>query len=194
MGKKQGLAEPLARWSEEEHPLRLHLLQGLPKGEKMELVLQKGTELGVKRFTPIFSQRTQRVKGGAKAARWEKIVQEAARQCRRPSLPSLDRPSSLVEALEKEKAPLKLMLWEEGSVPLSQVLPCEPPSAIAFLVGPEGGFSFEEAALAQEHGFLPVSLGPRILRSETAGFTLAAILQYLYGDLNSSPVPAAAPR
>ena len=74
------------------------------------------------------------------------------------------------------------MLWEEGSLPLSERLPKKAPVSVALLVGPEGGFSQREVALAEGAGFLPVSLGPRILRTETAGFAVTAILEYLYGD------------
>jgi 16S rRNA (uracil1498-N3)-methyltransferase len=75
------------------------------------------------------------------------------------------------------------MLWEEESRPLADVLPATPPRNTAILVGPEGGFSPAEAAAARRAGFLPVRVGPRIMRSETAGFAVAAILQYRYGDL-----------
>jgi 16S rRNA (uracil1498-N3)-methyltransferase len=75
------------------------------------------------------------------------------------------------------------MLWEEGSRPLTEALPAKAPGSVALLVGPEGGFSAEEAQDAAEAGFQPVHLGPRILRSETAGFAVTAILQYRYGDL-----------
>ena len=74
------------------------------------------------------------------------------------------------------------MLWEDGSRPLHSILPEQTPRDVAVLVGPEGGFSAEEAELARSNGFLTVNLGPRILRTETAGFAVSAVLQYLYGD------------
>lgn len=80
------------------------------------------------------------------------------------------------------------MLWEEGSQPLVEVLPGKSPDSLALLVGPEGGFTAEEARLATRAGFQPVHLGPRIMRSETAGFAVAAVLQYRYGDLGSDTI------
>jgi 16S rRNA (uracil1498-N3)-methyltransferase len=82
---------------------------------------------------------------------------------------------------------LKLMLWEEADTPLDQVLPAAPPAVISVLIGPEGGFSAAEAQAAQGAGFLPVRLGPRILRTETAGLAILSILQYVYGDFCSVP-------
>ncbi len=83
-------------------------------------------------------------------------------------------------------APLRLMLWESGAQTLPQVLPRQRPEAAALLIGPEGGFAADEAELARAHGFVPVLLGPRILRTETAGLAAATLLQYLYGDLTES--------
>ncbi|SDZ99811.1 16S rRNA (uracil1498-N3)-methyltransferase [Desulfuromusa kysingii] len=167
----------------------LTLIQGLPKGDKLELVLQKGTELGVNEFhlTPM-----ERSVGSLKSdrkqkrlERWQKIVQEAARQCRQYHLPQLTADTTLTNALSTVDADLKLLLWEESAVPLQQVLPQSLPQRIAVLVGPEGGISQREAEQAQEQGYQSVSLGPRILRTETAGLAIMAILQYLYGDLAS---------
>ena len=106
-----------------------------------------------------------------------------ARQCRRPRLPQLNEIQPLVKGLTDCHATLRLMLWEEENRPLAEALPKTPPHSVAILVGPEGGFSNAEAALARQHNFQPLRLGPRILRSETAGFSVASILQYLYGDL-----------
>ena len=187
LGRKSGEAEVLTRWHESETAFPVTLLQALPKGDKMELVLQKGTELGVCGFVPVIAERSVALpstgRAEARHERWERIVGEAARQSRRPSLPSLGAAQPLETALAAVTADLRLMLWEEGSRPLSAVLPAQPPESAAVLVGPEGGFSADEAALARRAGFVPVRIGPRILRTETAGFAVAAILQYLYGDL-----------
>lgn len=188
--KRHGVAHCLERWQESESALPLHLLQGSPKGDKLELVLQKGTELGITRFTPVLCGRSVagRGKGGdSRRQRWQKVVVEAARQCRRPVLPQLEAATGLDEALANCREPLRLMLWEEGARPLAEVLPAERPEAVAVLVGPEGGFSAAEAGKAAAAGFLPVHLGPRILRTETAGLAIASILQYLYGDLAQLP-------
>jgi 16S rRNA (uracil1498-N3)-methyltransferase len=117
-----------------------------------------------------------------KKLRWQRIVAEAARQSKRAVLPICDSPITLETALKGCHEELKLMLWEEESLPLADRLPEKTPVNAAILVGPEGGFSQEEADLARASGFLPVSLGPRILRTETAGFAVTAVLEYLYGD------------
>lgn len=112
---------------------------------------------------------------------------EAARQSGRTILPQVDAPGLLSQQLENCQAQLRLILWEEARLPLAAALPGTPLRDVAILVGPEGGLSREEVELASQFGFLPVSLGPRILRTETAGFAVAGILQYLYGDLGRDP-------
>ncbi len=188
LGKHAATALILKHWSEKETALPIQLIQSVPKGDKMDLILQKGTELGVTAFSPVMSERgvpqlaeDRRLK---RHQRWQKIVQEAARQCRRPLLPRLDEVQPLVRVLTDCDAKVRLMLWEDESLPLSSALPETPPSSVAILVGPEGGFSEKEANLARQHNFKPVRIGPRILRSETAGFAVASILQYQYGDLS----------
>lgn len=182
--KRAARLQVLERWRESESIWPLRLLQGLPKGEKMELILQKGVELGLAAFTPVTTSRSVPHKG--KEERWEKIVREAARQSRRPVLPRLDLLQPLAQALESTSEELRLLLWEEGSVPLAAALPATRPADGVLLVGPEGGFAGAEAELAVAHGFVPVSLGRRILRTETAGFAVAAILQHRYGDLGAA--------
>lgn len=199
LGRKSGEALVLRRWQESEAVLPIQLLQSLPKGDKMELILQKGTELGVTEFVPVLAGRsTPRLvadREESRQQRWERIIQEAARQCRRPVLPRLATATPLAEALKTCTAELRLLPWEEESRPLASVLPSRPPASAAVLIGPEGGFSAAEAAQASAAGFLPVSLGRRILRSETAGFVVASILQHHYGDLGSAVgLPPALPQ
>lgn len=193
LGRKSGEARVLRRWQESEGVLPIQLLQSLPKGDKMELILQKGTELGVTEFVPVLAGRsTPRLvadREESRQQRWERIIQEAARQCRRPVLPRLAQTIALADALGACSAELRLLPWEEESRPLAEVLPRLPPASTAVLIGPEGGFSTAEASLASAAGFLPISLGPRILRSETAGFAVATILQHHYGDLGSGHGP-----
>jgi 16S rRNA (uracil1498-N3)-methyltransferase len=122
---------------------------------------------------------------GEKFSRWQRIIQEATRQSRRPLLPRLEELRPLAQALAQTNEALRLMLWEEGSIPLNAALPPEPPASCALLVGPEGGFSAAEAQSAQHAGFIPVSLGKRILRTETAGMAVAAVLQNRYGDFGT---------
>jgi len=176
-------AEVLNRWEEKEELLPLRLLQGLPKGEKFEWLLEKGVELGISAFTPVVSERSQA--RGEKFSRWQRIIQEAARQSRRPLLPTLEELRPLSQALAQTTETLRLMLWEEGSLPLNAALPSDIPASCALLVGPEGGFSPAEAQAAVAAGFVPVSLGKRILRTETAGMAVAAVLQNRYGDFGT---------
>jgi 16S rRNA (uracil1498-N3)-methyltransferase len=182
VGRVHAVATVLVRWTEVEAPCPLRLLQALPKGDKFELVLQKGTELGVTVFQPLRSERTLARAESSRYPRWERIVSEAARQSRRPGRPRLEPLRSLAEALATVAEPLRLVLWEESARPLAEVLPAAPPAGVALLVGPEGGFAVDEVAAVEAAGFVPVHLGPRILRTETAGLAVTAVLQYLYGD------------
>ena len=165
------------------------LLQGIPKGERMELILQKGTELGAAGFVPFLSSRTIPRLAGEKATerrrRWERIVMEAARQSRRPDIPVVAEISPFSETVRSASQEVRLLLWEgEQQRGLREFLEVTPrPASVALLVGPEGGLSPEEAAEAISAGFIPVTLGPRILRTETAGLAVIAILQYVWGDV-----------
>jgi len=181
-----GVARITEHWYAAENSLPVRLIQALPKGEKFDLILQKGCELGITRFSPVSSERSVPQVAGTrsekKQQRWQRIVTEAARQSRRSVLPACDPIAPFGQVLTECQEELKLMLWEEESVPLSERLPSTAPAGVAVLVGPEGGFSAAEAAAAEAAGFLPVSLGPRILRTETSGFAVTAVLEYLYGD------------
>lgn len=181
----------LRHWLEQETAFPVTLIQGLPHSDKLDLILQKTTELGVQQVRPVRCQRCQYPIAPAKAARklerWQKIVTEAARQSERSWLPEVAALCSFEEALQHCDADVKLVLWEQADQPLQRVLPEISPDRVAVVVGPEGGLAQEEVALAVEHGFVAVGLGPRILRTETAGMALMAILQYQYGDLNRIP-------
>jgi 16S rRNA (uracil1498-N3)-methyltransferase len=170
--------------------LPITLFQGIPKGERMEMILQKGTELGAAGFVPFLSSRTiPRLSGDkavARVRRWERIVMEAARQSRRPDIPEVGTIVTLTEALATARQEVRLLLWEgESEQGLKEVLAAAPNAAVsvALLVGPEGGLSREEAGEAMAAGFIPVTLGPRILRTETAGLAVLSILQYVWGDV-----------
>lgn len=189
LDKQTGVARIDEHWLIEEKAVPIQLIQGIPKGDKMDLILQKGTELGINRFSPVWSERSIPTPAAGREAkklqRWQRIVTEAARQSRRPVLPICEGAQPLVDTLTECHAELKLMLWEDGSEPLHSVLPQQTPRNIAILIGPEGGFSPQEADLARVDNFIPVHLGARILRTETAGFAVSAILQYLYGDFGT---------
>ena len=181
----------LERWQEIETALPIHLLQGLPKGDKFDLILQKGTELGITSFHPVLTQRSVPQPDSQRLAkryqRWDRIVSEAARQSRRCVLPKISPLQPLSRTLPPDADNLRLVLWEAGARPFSSVLPERRPKAVSLLVGPEGGFAADEIVLIEESGYQPVHMGPRILRTETAGLAAAGILQYLYGDLNRAP-------
>jgi len=181
----------IKQWFEEETALPIELIQALPAADKFDLVLQKNTELGVVKFQPTLTQRCQfsvpANKLGRKIERWQRIINEAARQSGRGWLPQVEAPLPLKQVLSQCQAQLKLILWEQAEQPMKVILPSTTPESVAVVIGPEGGLTATEIALAREYGFIPVGLGPRILRTETAGFTLAAILQFHYGDLNLIP-------
>lgn len=172
-----------------ESDLALEVYQSLPEKERFELVLQKLTELGADRIVPVVTSRSitrsERDARQAKSHRWPDVVRRAAKQCRRAMLPELYDPVVFREALLLAgDAQLKLMLYEGEEIRLiTEVLGDLRPRRVALLVGPEGGFTGDEVVAAREAGFFPVSLGPRILRTETAAIAGAALLQGLLGDL-----------
>ena len=171
-----------------EPELHLTLYQGTLKAQKFEWVLQKGTELGVSRFVPTICQRSvvrDRNVLLKKHNRWLQIVREAAEQSGRGKLPELQPAMSLAEALtDAQSAELVLMPWEEATgVSLSTAL-AEPTAAtIALFIGPEGGFAAIETTNAQRAGVNLITLGPRILRAETAGLVACAAIMYQAGEL-----------
>ena len=162
------------------------LLPGVSKGDKMEFILQKATELGVSRIVPVGMSRSV-AKYDKNPPRWEKIVQEAARQSGRTTLPRIEAVVSFSEALTRWVVPgFSFLLDETGEGGrLKEVLAGLPPKAsgVAALVGPEGGITPEERKAALDAGFTPIYLGTRILRTETAAISIVALLQHYYGDL-----------
>jgi 16S rRNA (uracil1498-N3)-methyltransferase len=173
-------------------PMEIVLAQGLPKLAKMDLIVQKAVELGVDSVIPFASSRSHppmdRERSQTRVARWRKIAFEAARQCGRTRIPEVAPLSDLGRVCTAFKGEfLKLILWEgKLASDLKSLLKGGGlPRRVLFLVGPEGGFSVDEVCVAQENGFVPVTLGRRILRTETASLALLAILQYEFGDLGS---------
>lgn len=169
--------------SQAEPTVRLTLYQGTLKAQRFEWVLQKGTELGVMRFVPTICQRSvvrQQAALVKKQARWEQIIREAAEQSGRGRLPELTSPQSLTEALaDVPSHELVLMPWEEaGQTSLKRALSDQRPANIGLFIGPEGGFTPQEARQAQAAGAALVTLGPRILRAETAGLAVCAALLF----------------
>ncbi len=173
-----------------ESPFEIILLQALPEKERMEWIIQKATELGVSTIVPFKSMKSisleEREARQKKAHRWQEIAVKAVQQSRRARVPRVERYRPFHEVLEcGESGAIKILLWEKGGESLREVLKKYSGSGgkIYLMVGPEGGFATEEVNLARERGFIPVKLGQRILRTETAAITLIGILQYELGDL-----------
>ncbi|MGQ9695012.1 MAG: 16S rRNA (uracil(1498)-N(3))-methyltransferase [Thermodesulfobacteriota bacterium] len=182
--------QPIASISSKESPLKIILGIGVLKGTKFDWLIQKITELGVTEIVPFYGRRSvpnwEGAKIFSKKNRWEKIALAASKQCQRTKIPVIHPPCSFKEALQKISGEVgKIFFWEKESKRSLAQITLTSSSAIYALVGPEGGFSEEETAQAQEAGFEPVHLGPRILRSETAGIVVVGLLQFLFGDLNS---------
>jgi 16S rRNA (uracil1498-N3)-methyltransferase len=174
-----------------EPQVRIHLVQSLPKGDKFEFILQKNTELGVSVFQPVMSERsTIRLDAAGaqkKEERWQKIIREAAEQSGRQIIPELRPVQSWAQFLHEKAFPgLFLIPWEgEKEHSLKRVLneQKELPEHITVVIGSEGGFSQKEVEQAFQVGAIPVTLGPRILRTETAGLVVASAILYHFGDL-----------
>ena len=169
-----------------ESPLRITLAQGIARGEKMDLVLQKGTELGVAAFAPIVTERTEvkldAERAGKRIAHWRGVLGAACAQSGRARLPELTEPVALATYAAAETADLRLVLDPQGQHHLRD-LPLKLGQSVALAVGPEGGLSERDLATLRVAGFVGLRLGPRILRTETAGLAAIAALQTLYGDL-----------
>jgi len=180
LGQKVALDEP---------PVSLSLYLCALKADKFEWVLQKGVEIGVSRFVPVISSRTivrPAQKITRKYERWQAIIREAAEQCGRGRLPELAALLGWSAAVKKPSG-LRLMSWEEmgvDAVALGTALSAAPATAqCSLLIGPEGGIDDAEAAQAVAAGWQAVTLGPRILRAETAAITAAGLILHRLGDL-----------
>jgi 16S rRNA (uracil1498-N3)-methyltransferase len=152
----------------------------------MDFVVQKATELGVQRISPVHTAysvvrpRTDRTE--KKSAHWERIAQSACEQCGRNVLPVIDAAADLGAVLAEPVAGFRVILHTGGGQPIGNLQ--RTGGAVTLLTGPEGGFNAGEIELATRAGFAPLSLGPRILRTETAALAAIAVLQSLFGDLN----------
>jgi 16S rRNA (uracil1498-N3)-methyltransferase len=171
-----------------ESPLSLTLAQAIPKGLKLEAIIRMATELGVARVIPLLSERTiarpDQTEPSHRLLRWRRIAKEAAKQSGRAVIPDVRLPIALHEWLsEPRSAELVLCLWEGEPTPLAAVLPDTAPARATVVVGPEGGLTDEEALSLRSAGAVLAGLGPRILRTETAGPVALALLQSRYGDL-----------
>lgn len=169
-----------------ELPVSITLYQGLPKAEKMELIVQKAVELGAARIVPVEMHRSvvqlDEKRAAAKQKRWQSIAEAAAKQAGRGIIPEVTLPLSLPEALaqvEREETELRLLPYEraEGIAETRALIrSARAGQRIAVMIGPEGGFEETEVAAAEERGFTALTLGKRILRTETAGLVILSLL------------------
>lgn len=170
-----------------ELPSRIYLFQGLPKGDKMELIIQKAVELGVYEAIPVNTKRCvvklDSRKEVSKLKRWQAISESAAKQSKRLVIPQVTGVKSFEEAVKfAGQMDIRLIPYElaKGMEETREVLEgIRPGQSIGLFIGPEGGFEDKEIDMAVNNGILPITLGKRILRTETAGMTLLAILMYL---------------
>jgi 16S rRNA (uracil1498-N3)-methyltransferase len=169
-----------------EPPCGIVLLQGVLKGRKMDLVVQKATELGVKEIVPLMTERSQ-LRETRKLQRWRKIALEAARQSGRTVIPTVRSPIDIKEFFRTGEGSRRgFIFWEEGGEPLGTGGMPAPGEDLFSAVGPEGGFSREEVRLAEENGLKAATLGPLLLRAETAAIAAVTLLQFLGGRMGGN--------
>ena len=175
------------RVSEENHelPARITLYQSLPKSDKMELIIQKATELGVTEIVPVESRnciaKLEPKKAAAKATRWQSIAEAAAKQSKRSVVPEVREPMPFVEAVKEaeSRGSLSLIPYEEErgmAGTCRAIIEFIPGADISVFIGPEGGYDPMEIRFSENHGVLPISLGKRILRTETAAITVLSLI------------------
>lgn len=175
-----------------ESPLQIHLGQVISRGDKMDLTIQKAVELGVAQITPLFSERCgvklDRQRLAKKVEHWRSIIISACEQSGRNYLPILHEPQLLADWLKQQQGvaaqQLNISLSPHATLTITQLRQQYATLTNANLViGPEGGLTETELHMAAQHGFIPVKLGPRVLRTETAGLVAVAVLQSHWGDL-----------
>lgn len=182
-----------ARPSEAEPSIKVTLYQGMPKSNKMDFIIQKSIELGINSIVPLETARTivklsEAKRTEKRVARWQKIAEMAAKQSKRGKIPKIGMPVAYPDIIREASHSIKIIPWEgEACLSLREYLENRGHGIyesdiedIGIVIGPEGGFEDEEIVLAKEYGWDTVTLGPRILRTETAGLaTLAAIMFYM---------------
>jgi 16S rRNA (uracil1498-N3)-methyltransferase len=178
-----GAAHPV----ETESRLAITLVQCLPRGEKMDLVIQKATELGVVRIAPVISQRSvvrlDEQQARSKQSHWHAVAVSACEQCGRARVPAIDPPELLLNYLGR-LAPAAYPRWVLDPHTAAAAPERLPLTAAQIAIGPEGGFAADELEAFRLAGFLPLRLGPRVLRSETAAIAALVWLQTLFGDMS----------
>ncbi|NOX33231.1 MAG: 16S rRNA (uracil(1498)-N(3))-methyltransferase [Deltaproteobacteria bacterium] len=174
--------------SETEPPINITLCSGMLKDKKMDFVIKHVTQLGICRWVPFFCQRSipsPDVKRMEKRSqRWETIAKESLKQCGRARVPEILKPLSFEKLLDHfADNDLKIAFWEKATQRLDTLKKDHSKLKIVILIGPEGGFSKEEIRLAKKKGFSSYSLGPRILRAETASISSCTLIQHILGDI-----------
>ncbi|MEH6471472.1 MAG: 16S rRNA (uracil(1498)-N(3))-methyltransferase [Halopseudomonas sp.] len=168
-----------------ESGLVVELGQVMSRGERMDYVIQKATELGVTRIVPLFSERCEvrlnNERQGKRLLHWQQVAISACEQCGRSRVPEIIAPQPLSQWLGQCQRELKLVLHPDADTALSQRTT---PASVGLLIGPEGGLSDAEIDQAVAAGFESMQLGPRVLRTETAPVAALSVLQYLWGDLS----------
>ena len=186
MGDEVEIREALAS---DARRLDVVLVQALARGEKMDLVVQKATELGVSRVVPLATDRAvvklEQGRGSSRAERWRRIAREAARQCGRADVPQVDAPVAweTVFSLLRAEPNRRALLLDPAEQGLRLGVAARGVRRSLVAVGPEGGFSPAERLRAVENGFVPVALGPLVLRTETAGVAALAVVLHVNGEL-----------
>jgi 16S rRNA (uracil1498-N3)-methyltransferase len=174
-----------ARAVDNESPLQITLVQGIARGEKMDWILQKATELGIAGIVPVASERSEvkldPERAGKRLARWRSVVVSACEQCGRARVPDVAAAQSLQAALADLPALPRFLLDPEAAQSIATM--SEPLAGSVLAVGPEGGWSPRDRDMLGEAGFSGLRLGPRILRTETAGIAAIAAMQSRFGDL-----------
>ncbi len=171
--------------NDKESSLVIELGQTLSRGERMDYAIQKATEMGVSSITPLFSERCEvKLKAERIEKRldhWKQIAISACEQCGRNIVPVIHTPQKLEDWLIKRKTELNFVLHHRTEKKLEGF---GRPTSVSLLIGPEGGLTADEIALAESKGFNPLALGPRVLRTETAPVSAISLMQYLWGDLS----------
>ena len=190
LGQRQITLKLLERLTEnQEAPVEVVLAQGLPKSDKMDYIVQKAVELGVTAIVPLAADESvvkyDQNKQQARQTRWQKIAFEAAKQCRRNRVPTVGAVQNLRQFLSSVGSDTQIIMLYEGQTPvgIKQALTAQKSRRYVLIIGPEGGFSADEVALAQEKGAQLVTMGPRILRTETAAVAAITVVMYHHGDL-----------
>lgn len=174
-------------FADDRSPVAITLLQCLSRSHKIDMVVQKAVELGVDHIVPVTSERSlmrlDEVGGAQKQAHWMKVAIAACQQCGRRFLPTITTPVPLETALREVSAERRLVATPQASEPLTAKLEQPAPKSVAILIGPEGGLSNDEIEIASNVGWMSISAGRRVMRTETAAISLLSVIQHRWGDL-----------